>query len=57
MMRLLPGFVLGLLVIIGIGGCTPEVGTEAWCTMMKEKPKGDWSTNEGIDFTKNCLIR
>ncbi|WP_407696672.1 DUF3012 domain-containing protein [Sneathiella aquimaris] len=23
---------------------------------MKEKPKGDWSTNELAEFTKNCVL-
>ena len=42
---------LGLL-----SACTPEVGTEAWCTWMKEKPKGEWTANEAADFTKHCLF-
>ena len=36
--------------------CAPEVGSEAWCTQMKEKPKGDWTVNEATDFTKHCLF-
>ena len=37
-------------------GCAPEVGSKAWCTQMKETPKGDWSTNEAVDFAKHCLF-
>ena len=37
--------------------CSPEVGSEAWCNEMKEKPKGDWSANEAADFTKHCLFQ
>ena len=44
-------FCLGLL-----SACAPEVGSEAWCTQMKEKPKGDWTANEAADFTKHCLF-
>ena len=42
-------------VALGIG-CAPEVGTNAWCTQMKETPKGDWSTNEAVNFAKHCLF-
>ncbi len=37
-------------------GCAPEVGSEAWCTSMKEKPKADWSPNEAVDYAKHCLL-
>jgi len=42
----------GLLV----AACSPEVGSPDWCEQMKEKPKGDWTTNEAAEFTKNCLL-
>lgn len=38
-------------------GCNPEVGSEAWCDAMEDKPKGDWSTNEAADYAKNCVFR
>ncbi|SBS28863.1 DUF3012 domain-containing protein [Vibrio toranzoniae] len=38
-----------------IMACT-EVGSEAWCTDMKEKPKGDWTANEAGDFAKYCIF-
>ena len=37
-------------------GCAPEVGSEAWCQDMKEKPKGDWTANEAKDFAAHCLL-
>jgi len=37
-------------------GCSPEVGSDGWCEMMKEKPKGDWSANEAADYAKHCLF-
>ena len=37
-------------------GCSPEVGSEAWCKKMSEKPKGDWSTNEATDYAKHCVF-
>lgn len=36
--------------------CAPEVGSEKWCANMKEKPKGEWTTNEATDFAKHCLF-
>lgn len=46
-----------LLSAIALNGCTPEVDSKAWCEMMSEKPKGDWSMNEAGDYTKHCLFR
>lgn len=47
--------VLGLAFLLS--GCSPEVGSDAWCTKMKEKPKGDWSTNEVADYAKSCVFK
>ena len=38
-------------------GCAPEVGSDAWCKAMNDKPKGDWTANEAANFAKYCLIR
>ncbi|MET0013434.1 MAG: DUF3012 domain-containing protein [Sedimenticola sp.] len=40
-----------------VSGCAPEVGSEKWCTQMKEKPKGEWSANEAGDFAKHCVFK
>ena len=37
-------------------GCAPEVGSPEWCAEMKEKPKEDWTTNEGTNFAKHCIF-
>ncbi len=48
---------LVFLTLIGfVSACEPEVGSEAWCSDMKEKPKGDWTANEAADFAKHCLF-
>ncbi|OOZ41947.1 hypothetical protein BOW53_01905 [Solemya pervernicosa gill symbiont] len=39
-----------------ITACSPEVGSDAWCKQMKEKPKGEWSANEAGEYTKNCIL-
>ena len=36
--------------------CSPEVGSKEWCEELKAKPKGDWSANEAVDFTKHCIF-
>ena len=39
-----------------IGGCSPEVGSEAWCQDMKQKAKGEWTATEAADFAKHCIL-
>ena len=41
---------------VGLGGCAPEVGSPRWCENMREKPSGDWTANEALEFTRNCLL-
>lgn len=50
--------IIGLLLasMLSLTACAPEVGSEAWCNAMKEKPKGDWSANEASDFAQHCLL-
>jgi hypothetical protein len=36
--------------------CSPEVGSEEWCSDLKEKSKGDWTASEAGDFAKNCVL-
>ena len=43
-------------VFLVAAACSPEVGSKEWCEDMKEKPKGDWSTNEAADFAKHCVL-
>ena len=38
-------------------GCEPEVGSEAWCEDIAEKPNGDLTVNEVTEFAKNCILR
>ncbi|WP_020583602.1 DUF3012 domain-containing protein [Endozoicomonas elysicola] len=46
-----------VLTSLFIVGCAPEVGSEAWCNDLKEKPKGDWTANEAADFAKHCVFK
>lgn len=38
-------------------GCTAEVGSDAWCADLKEKPKGEWTMQETGDYAKHCLLK
>ena len=47
----------GLAVLAAaVCGCAPEVGSERWCEAMRDKPRGDWSTNEALDYTRHCIF-
>ncbi|MAZ86308.1 MAG: hypothetical protein CL693_01570 [Cellvibrionaceae bacterium] len=50
---------IGTLITLAaaLSACSPEVGSEAWCEQLKEKPKGDWTANEVKDFTKHCVFK
>jgi len=48
---------LSVLICLALTACAPEVGSQKWCTSMKEKPKGDWTANEAADFTKHCILK
>lgn len=45
---------LGILALLA--GCSPEVGSKAWCEQMSKKPKGDWTANEATDYAKHCVF-
>ena len=46
-----------LASMLTLAACAPEVGSDAWCSAMKEKPKADWSANEVSDFAQHCLLK
>lgn len=39
-----------------LAGCSPKVGSEAWCQDLKDKPRGDWTLNQTADFAKFCVL-
>ena len=50
-------FALSLAVLaVALAACKPEVGSEAWCKAMRDKPRGDWTVNEATDFAKSCIL-
>ena len=36
--------------------CAPEVGSERWCEQMRDKPRGDWTANEALEFARSCVL-
>lgn len=49
-----------LIALLGaclLVGCGAEVGSEKWCKQLKEKPKGEWTVNEGKDYAKHCVFK
>jgi hypothetical protein len=47
---------IAFISVAGLSACSPEVGSKEWCADLKEKPKGDWTSNEATDFAKHCLL-
>lgn len=45
-----------LLLLSGLAGCAPEVGSDAWCENLKGKKKSDWTIAETKDYTRHCLF-
>jgi hypothetical protein len=39
-----------------LAACAPEVGSERWCEQMREKPRGDWTANEALEFARSCVL-
>ncbi|GAA4649445.1 hypothetical protein GCM10023116_17190 [Kistimonas scapharcae] len=57
MMKRLLACTAALLFTTLITACSPEVGSEAWCNGLQEKPKGDWTANEATDYAKHCVFK
>ncbi len=44
-------------LITALGGCSPQVGSQAWCQKMEDTPSGDWSGNQVRDYAQHCLFK
>ena len=57
MRMLMPMRAMVLLVMATwLIGCAPEVGSERWCEMMRDKARGDWTANEALEFARSCVL-
>jgi len=46
-----------IFLVSQLSACTAEIGSEIWCTDLKEKNKGEWTMNEAKDFLKHFLLK
>lgn len=46
-----------LAALSTLAGCAPEVGSPRWCDAMRDKPRGDWSANEALEFARSCVLQ
>ncbi len=49
--------ITAIILLTALAGCAPEVGSDAWCDDMVDKPKGDWTANEASEYAKNCIFK
>ena len=49
-------FCVLMLCWIILAGCSPEIGSDAWCENLKGKPKGEWTANEAKDYARHCIF-
>ncbi len=42
--------------VLTLNACAPEVGSDRWCEAMSDKPRGDWTANEALDYARHCII-
>ncbi len=57
MHRIITRAALMTTLLAALSGCSPEVGSEAWCQQMKDTPSGDWSGNQATDYARHCLFK
>ena len=56
-MKKMIGISLFIFSLLFVTVCSPKVGSDAWCTDMKEKDKGEWTVTQAGDFAKHCLLK
>jgi hypothetical protein len=43
-------------LVTAVAACAPEIGSKRWCGAMRDKPRGDWTGNEALDFARHCVL-
>jgi hypothetical protein len=43
-------------LLAAVAACAPEIGSKRWCAAMRDKPRGDWSANEALDYARHCVL-
>ena len=44
-------------ILVLVSGCSPEVGSEKWCTNMKGKQSDEWTIKETKEYAKHCIFK
>ena len=50
----------GILFFVGsflLAGCDPEMGSDDWCEVLRDKTKVEWTAEEVKGFTNYCIGR
>ena len=55
-MRVLMRAMVLVAMATWLAACAPEVGSERWCETMRDKPRGDWTANEALEFARSCVL-
>jgi hypothetical protein len=55
-MQILRRAMLLIGATVWLAACAPEVGSERWCELMREKARGDWTANEALEFARSCVL-
>ena len=55
-MRSLTRVTILMAMTTWLAACAPEVGSERWCEAMRDKPRGDWTANEALEFARSCVL-
>ncbi|QFT54555.1 DUF3012 domain-containing protein [Microbulbifer sp. THAF38] len=42
--------------LVALTACEPKRGSDAWCEKMDKVPKGQWTLDDGRDYTKYCVF-
>jgi hypothetical protein len=54
-MKLNGPHLLLFVVVLTTAACSAEIGSEAWCKEMQEKPKEEWLAEEISPFFSSCI--
>lgn len=49
-------FPMSLVLLAFLTGCSDDVGTQAWCQHLNDKPKNTWSSEDAIGYAKHCVF-
>lgn len=45
-----------IMATLFVASCAPEEGSVRWCQVMDERPKAEWSLDDGVTYAKYCLV-